>query len=69
MNCPEFQDLIPKERAEYIGSLAHACMSDSKFFAIGQKIIRQAIRKGIFDGVTINPIEQNNISEPNNIDL
>jgi len=66
MNCPEFQTMIPKERTEYIGSLVHACMSDSKLFAMGERIIKQAIRKGLFEGVVIAPIEQNNISEPLN---
>ena len=68
MNCVEFQDLIPKERTEFIGELVHACMSDSKLYEMGQKIIRAAIRKGLFDGVTINPIEEIT-PEPNNIEL
>ena len=68
MNCVEFQDLIPKERTEFIGQLVHACTSDSKLFQMGERIIKQAIRKGLFDGVVINPIaEVNNISESNNI--
>lgn len=58
MNCKEFQDMIPKERTEYIGELIHACMSDSKFFSVGKKIIKDATKMGIFEGVTINPIEE-----------
>ena len=58
MNCKEFQDMIPKERTEYIGELIHACMSDSKFFSVGKKIIKDATKMGLFAGVKINPIEE-----------
>ena len=65
-NCGEYLLLTPKERTEYIGMLIHACQSDAKYFEMGQRIIKAATRKGIFEGVTINPIEQNNINEPLN---
>lgn len=62
MNCGEYLLLTPKERTEYIGRLIHSCMSDSLLFAAGQKIIKSAEKKGLFEGVIIAPtIEQNNI--------
>lgn len=55
MNCPEFQELIPKEKTEYIGMVLHACMSHEKFYSIGLKIIKDATKMGLFQGVQINP--------------
>lgn len=55
MNCPEFQELTPRERTEYIGKLLHAAMSDSKLFERGHLIIDAAEKKGLFTNVKINP--------------
>lgn len=55
MNCQEYQKLTPLEKSNYVGSLIHACISDSKFYAIGEKLIQQAIKKGLFQNVVINP--------------
>ncbi len=63
-NCDNYQQLTPKERTEYIGSLIHACISDERLFRTGEKLIKEAQKKGLFDGVVINPT-----TEPNNIDL
>lgn len=60
MNCPEYQILTPKEKTEMIGKLLHAIQSDSTLFLEGSKLIKKAEKKGIFDGIIINP--------PNNID-
>lgn len=55
MNCQEYQQLTPLEKSQYIGELVHACISDSKYFKMGQKLIKQAQDKGLFEGVVINP--------------
>lgn len=55
MNCNEFQELLPREKTEFIGSLIHACQSDSQLFLRGQNIIKAAQKKGLFDGVAIHP--------------
>ena len=55
MICPEYDNLIPIEKAEYIGSLTHSCMNDSELFRIGLKLIETAKVKGVFSGVTVMP--------------
>lgn len=55
MNCPQFQQLTPLEKSTFIGELVHSCISDERFFDLGKKLIKQAHRKGLFDGVKINP--------------
>jgi len=54
-NCTEFQNLTPRERADYLGELIHSCQSDSVLYELGKKIIRQAKKKGLFEGVVIQP--------------
>lgn len=56
-NCGEYLLLTPKERTEFIGKVLHAVMSDSLMYAAGQRIIKLAEKKGLYTGVTINPIE------------
>ena len=55
MNCVEYLELTPRERADYLGELIHSCQSDSKFFSLGEKIIRSAKRKGLFKDTIIQP--------------
>jgi len=55
MNCAEYQNLTPLEKSQYIGELVHACISDTKYFKMGEKLIKQAQDKGLFEGVVINP--------------
>jgi len=61
MNCHEFTNLLPKEKTEYIGSLIHACQSDSKLYEMGLRIIKQATKKGLFEGVSIHPPDWDNV--------
>lgn len=56
MNCDEFIKLTPIEKSNYIGSIAHCCMNDSKLFEIGMKMIKRGVKMGLFENVEINPI-------------
>lgn len=69
-NCKEFQDLLPKEKAEYVGRLIHSCQSDTKLYEAGLRIIKAATKAKLFEGVAIHPPDWDNVppDEPNNID-
>lgn len=56
MNCHEYSELTPPEKIEFVGKLVHACLNDSKLYQMGQRIITTAEKKGLYQGVTINPI-------------
>jgi hypothetical protein len=58
MLCPGYQKLLPREKRDYIGELLHAVQSDDELFELGSEIIQVAYRRGIFDGVKINPIDE-----------
>ena len=55
MICKEYEHLAPHERQQYIGKLLHSCMSHSKLFLYGQRIIEAAESIGVLDGVEIAP--------------
>jgi len=55
-NCEKYQALTPIEKITFIGELIHAAQSDNKVFDMANDLIKLAIIKGVFDGVTINPI-------------
>lgn len=59
MLCESFFNLIPMEQRDYIGSLVHAVMNDENLFLDGQKLIKKAQKKGLFENVKINPIINN----------
>lgn len=65
MNCKEYQQLTPLEKRNYIGELIHSCMNDSNLFKEGLKIISKGYSKKLFDGVTINPIQETYKTEDN----
>lgn len=65
--CTEFQNLLPKEKAEYVGMLVHACQSDSELFETGKKLIAKAIKRKLFDGVSIHPPDWNNVPPDDSI--
>lgn len=56
MICEEFESLNPLERVNYIGEIIHSVQNDGALFNIGKEIIELAKRKGLFEGVIINPI-------------
>lgn len=58
MICPKYDALTPKERADFIGAVVHACQSCDKLYSMGQEIIRLGELAGLFDGVVINPTEE-----------
>ena len=58
-NCDKYQNMTPKERTEYVGSLIHSVISDDEIFEAGIRLIKKATKKGLFEGVKINPIEEN----------
>jgi len=64
MICKSFESLTPLEKSTFIGELVHSCISDERFFDMGKKLIKQAHRKGLFDGVKINPDAQPVNNEP-----
>lgn len=54
-NCRTYQELTPKEKRDYIGSLVHSVQSSETLFKMGQRIIEVATQAGAFEGVVINP--------------
>lgn len=56
MICDKFNNLSPLEKVLFVGELIHAVQFDETSYTIGQEIISLAKRKGIFEGVVINPI-------------
>lgn len=55
MICKQYSELIPIEQRNYIGALVHSVMNDEGLFLEGVKLIKKAEKKGLFDGVLINP--------------
>lgn len=66
--CESFEKLTPLERSNFVGAVVHLIQSDESYYLIGQRMIKSGNKKGLFIGVKINPqpIEQNNIDNPNN---
>lgn len=54
-NCSNYLMLSPKERVEMIGRIVHSLQSDNEIFNKCEMLIDRAERKGLFEGVTINP--------------
>lgn len=63
MICKQFLDMTPLEQSTYMGKIVHAVQNCEQLFLEGEKLIRKAERKGLFNGVKINPLDP-----PNNID-
>ena len=57
--CKSYNDLSHFDKIQFVGELLHACQSDEYLFKIGEDIIKTAKDTGIFDGVTILPIQNN----------
>lgn len=57
-NCSNYLLLSPKERVEMIGRIVHGLQSDNEIFNKCEMLIQNAEKKGLFEGVTINPSEQ-----------
>jgi len=55
MNCENYLMLSNKEKMEMVGKIVHALQSDSETFNKVEMLIKKAERKGLFEGVTINP--------------
>lgn len=60
MLCDKYQRLVPKEKSNFIGELLHAVQSDDDFFDLAEEIIQLAYRRGLFNGVIINPPKPTN---------
>lgn len=58
--CQSFEDLTPLEKSNYIGSICHLFQSDEDYYQKGLAMIRQATKRGLFEGVKINPIDEAN---------
>jgi hypothetical protein len=58
--CKSYNDLSHFDKIQYVGELLHSCQSDEYFFKLGEDIIKSAKDTGIFDGVVILPIQNNN---------
>ncbi len=58
MICENYGNLIPVERVEFIGKLAHAAMSSNSIFDSAKKLIEDAESLGLFNGVKILPINE-----------
>jgi hypothetical protein len=58
MICKTFSEMNPIEQSNYIGKLVH-CVQNSELLLIkGEKIIKDGEDLGLFEGVTINPTNQ-----------
>jgi len=57
--CKKYEELNPIERISFIGELLHAAQSDDTVFDMANDLIKLAILRGVFEGVTINPITEN----------
>ena len=55
MTCDKYNELTPIAKVHFIGELVHAAQSDDAIFTCCKDLIELAIRKGLFDGVVINP--------------
>jgi len=55
MTCEKYNNLTPIEKVCFIGQLTHAAMCDEKIFDIANDLIALAVRKGLFNSVTILP--------------
>lgn len=53
MICPQFEELTPKEKTEFIGKLVHSVQSDPELYSMAHEIIKMAEEKGLFEGVKI----------------
>lgn len=49
--CPDFEQMTPKERQDYVGGLIHCCMVSPELFKEGQKIIEAGKSSGLFEGI------------------
>lgn len=66
-NCKKFQDLLPLEKSIFIGKIVHSVSNSDKLFELGEKIIKLAEKSGLFDGVVIHPIEETDLTIPQNL--
>lgn len=55
MLCQKYNELSHYEKMKYIGELLHACQSIDYYFEMGEEIIKNAKRTGVFEGVVILP--------------
>lgn len=58
MLCESFLNLNPLEQSTYIGKIVHLVSHDEQFYNEGLKLLKRGERKGIFNGVIINPINE-----------
>lgn len=56
MLCKEFEELLPIEKTEMVGKIVHAIQSSTEAFKDGQRLIKKAELLGLYEGVTINPL-------------
>lgn len=66
MVCPEYDLLSEIEKRIYTGKLLHAVQNNSRFFQMGQELIKMATAKGVFEKVIFHPSEENNLNNENN---
>lgn len=57
MLCEAYLALTPLEQSTFVGKIVHLIQSDGAFFDLGQKLIEKGENKGLFKGVTINPLD------------
>ena len=55
MICEKYLNMTPLEQRNFIGALVHSVIHDELLFSEGEKLIKKAEKKGLFQGVTINP--------------
>jgi hypothetical protein len=61
--CPEFYELTPIQRIQFIGSLNHIVMTSPEMYELGNKMINLALLQGLLNDVKILPEQQNDNHE------
>jgi hypothetical protein len=64
MNCEKFLALDDYAQSQYLAELIHACTNDDTLFLMGQQVIEEGKKNGLFERVKIGHQAVNN-SEQN----
>ena len=56
--CKSYNELSHVDKIQFVGELLHACQSDEYFYNLAIDIIKSAKDTGIFNGVVILPMQQ-----------
>ena len=60
--CDNYDNLTPLEKSMFMGELVHAAQSCDTLFNLAKDLIKSGYDKGLFDGVSFNIPQDENIS-------